>query len=54
VTEGKGWVQMEGEAARSLKAGDVRMDRTWVKHWHGATASSAMTHVAVVEVAAWC
>jgi quercetin dioxygenase-like cupin family protein len=49
VTEGKGWVQMEGEAARSVKAGDVVWTAPGVKHWHGATAASAMTHVAVVE-----
>jgi len=49
VTEGKGWVQMQGEAARSVKAGDVVWTAPGVKHWHGATAASAMTHVAVVE-----
>jgi len=40
---------MEGEAARSVKAGDVIWTAPGVKHWHGATANSAMTHVDVVE-----
>src|SRR6185436_9756957 len=49
VTEGKGWVQVQGEPARSMKAGNVVWTAPGLKHWHGATANSAMTHVAVVE-----
>ena len=49
VTKGKGWVQVEGEAARAIKAGDVVWTAPGVKHWHGATSKSAMTHVAVAE-----
>jgi 4-carboxymuconolactone decarboxylase len=49
VTEGEGWVQAEGEAVRAVKAGDVVWTAPGVKHWHGATPTSAMTHVAVAE-----
>jgi 4-carboxymuconolactone decarboxylase len=50
VTKGEGWVQAEGEAVRLIKAGDVVWTAPGVKHWHGATPTSAMTHVAVSEV----
>jgi Uncharacterized conserved protein, contains double-stranded beta-helix domain len=49
VTQGAGWVQVEGEAVRAIKAGDVVWTAPGVKHWHGATSSSALTHVAVAE-----
>lgn len=58
VTKGEGWVQVEGEAARAIKAGDVVWTAPGVKHWHGATSKSAMSHMAVAEsqngtVVAW-
>lgn len=49
VTKGEGWVQAEGEAVRAVKAGDVVWTAAGVKHWHGATSTSAMTHTAVAE-----
>lgn len=49
VTEGSGWTQAEGEPVRQIKAGDVVWISPGVKHWHGATNVSAMTHVAVAE-----
>lgn len=49
VTEGKGWVQAEGESVRAIEAGDVVWTAPGVKHWHGATPTTAMTHVAVAE-----
>lgn len=49
VTKGEGWVQVEGEAVRAVKAGDVVWTAPGVKHWHGATPNSAVTHVAVAE-----
>lgn len=49
VTAGEGWVQAEGGARRTVTVGD----RVWFppgqRHWHGATASSAMTHIALQE-----
>lgn len=47
VTEGKGWVQAEGEPRRDLAPGDVVWTPPGVRHWHGATATTAMTHIAL-------
>src|SRR5262245_43058253 len=44
VTEGRGWVQREGEAAEEITVGDIVWIPPGEKHWHGATATSAMTH----------
>jgi alkylhydroperoxidase/carboxymuconolactone decarboxylase family protein YurZ/quercetin dioxygenase-like cupin family protein len=49
VTEGAGWVQVEGEPVRAIKPGDVVWTAPGVKHWHGATSGSSMTHVAIAE-----
>ncbi len=49
VTKGEGWVQAEGEPVRAVKTGDVVWTAAGVKHWHGATPTSAMTHTAVAE-----
>lgn len=49
VTAGAGWVQAEGEPVRLIRPGDVIWTPPGARHWHGATASSAMTHVAIVE-----
>jgi quercetin dioxygenase-like cupin family protein len=51
VTEGSGWVQLEGEEGRDLKPGDVVWTPPNVRHWHGAAASASMTHVALQGVA---
>ena len=49
VTAGIGWVQQEGGEKQEIKVGDVVWTPPGVKHWHGATATSSMTHIAVVE-----
>jgi 4-carboxymuconolactone decarboxylase len=49
VTAGNGWVQAEGEPVRAMTAGDVVWTGPGVKHWHGATRTEGMTHVAVAE-----
>ncbi len=49
VTAGTGWVQQWGEAAKAIREGDVVWIPPGVKHWHGATATTAMTHMAVQE-----
>lgn len=49
VTAGRGWVQAEGEPVREINPGDVVWTAPGVKHWHGATRTSPMTHVAVAE-----
>jgi quercetin dioxygenase-like cupin family protein len=47
ITDGTGWVQEEGGAKREVKPGDVIWCPPGVKHWHGATASTAMRHIAI-------
>ncbi|RVT85560.1 cupin domain-containing protein [Rhodobacteraceae bacterium CCMM004] len=49
VTEGEGWVRTEGGAKETVRVGDVVRFAPGVRHWHGATADSPMTHVAVSE-----
>jgi 4-carboxymuconolactone decarboxylase len=49
VTTGIGWVQQEGGKRQEIKPGDVIWTPPGVKHWHGATATSAMTHIAIQE-----
>jgi quercetin dioxygenase-like cupin family protein len=49
VTAGCGLVQCEGEPARAIRPGDVVRCPPGEKHWHGAAAATAMTHIAIVE-----
>ena len=49
VTAGCGWTQCEGEKIVEIRAGDVIWCPPGHKHWHGATATTAMTHIAVQE-----
>lgn len=47
VTGGFGYYQEEGKPARKLQSGDVVTISPNVKHWHGATADSWFTHIAI-------
>lgn len=47
VVEGEGWYAEEGKAPRKLKEGDVVVIPANVKHWHGATADSWFSHLAI-------
>lgn len=49
VTFGCGWVQREGEPIEEIRPGDVVWIAPSEKHWHGATATTAMTHIAIHE-----
>jgi len=49
VTAGCGWTQCEGEAIVEIRAGDVIWWPPSHRHWHGATATTAMTHIAIQE-----
>lgn len=42
-----GWVQEWGGKKIEVKPGDVVWTPPGVKHWHGGTATSSMTHVAI-------
>jgi 4-carboxymuconolactone decarboxylase len=49
VTAGAGWVQQEGGEKYEIRPGDVVWTPPGVKHWHGATATESLTHIAVQE-----
>jgi len=49
VTAGTGRVQRWGAAIEQVQAGDVVWIPPDVKHWHGASPTAAMTHLAIVE-----
>jgi quercetin dioxygenase-like cupin family protein len=50
VTSGTGWVQEEGGQKRETKPGDVIWTPPGVKHWHGATATNVMSHIAITNM----
>ncbi len=50
VTAGAGWVQRLGGPIESIQPGDVVWFPPGEKHWHGATATTAMTHIAIQEM----
>jgi quercetin dioxygenase-like cupin family protein len=49
ITSGLGWVQRDGGPIEEVRSGDVVWFPPGEKHWHGASASTAMTHIAIQE-----
>lgn len=49
VVSGLGWTQCEGEAKVEIRPGDVITCPPRKRHWHGATPTTAMAHIAVQE-----
>jgi len=49
VTEGVGWTQVEGGPIQEFSAGDILWCPPEHKHWHGATPTTAMAHIAIQE-----
>jgi quercetin dioxygenase-like cupin family protein len=49
VTSGLGWAQREGGPIQEIRPGDVVWFAPGEKHWHGATPTTAMTHIAIQE-----
>ncbi len=49
VISGMGWVQREGEKRQTIHPGDVVWILPGERHWHGATATTGMTHIAIQE-----
>ena len=49
VTSGFGWVQAWGGPVEEIRPGDVVWFPPDEKHWHGATPTTAMTHIAIQE-----
>jgi quercetin dioxygenase-like cupin family protein len=49
VTSGRGWAQVEGGAREDILPGDIVWFAPGERHWHGATATTAMSHIAIAE-----
>jgi quercetin dioxygenase-like cupin family protein len=49
ITSGLGWVQREEGPIEEVRPGDVVWFPPGLKHWHGATPTTAMSHIAVQE-----
>ncbi len=49
VTAGCGWAQRAGGPVEEIRPGDVVWFSPGEKHWHGATPTTAMTHIAIQE-----
>ncbi len=49
VTAGQGWAQVAGGPREEIRPGDVVWFAPDEKHWHGATATTAVTHIALQE-----
>ncbi|MGA9671544.1 MAG: cupin domain-containing protein [Terracidiphilus sp.] len=49
VTSGCGWAQREGGPVEEIRPGDVVWFEPGEKHWHGATPTTAVTHIAIQE-----
>ena len=47
IVSGLGWAQREGGPIEDVRPGDVVRFPAGLKHWHGATPTTAMTHVAI-------
>lgn len=49
VTAGLGWAQREGGPVEEIRPGDVVWFAPAEKHWHGGTATTSVTHIAINE-----
>jgi quercetin dioxygenase-like cupin family protein len=49
IMSGVGWTQCEGGPKQEIRAGDVVSCPCNRRHWHGATTTNAMSHIAITE-----
>ena len=49
IVSGLGWTQCEGEPKKEIRPDDVLSCPCGEKHWHGATTTTAMSHIAITE-----
>jgi quercetin dioxygenase-like cupin family protein len=49
VTSGLGWAQRDGGPVEEIRPGDVVWFAPGERHWHGAAAATAMSHIAIQE-----
>ena len=50
VTAGCGRVQRDGGPIEEIRAGDIVWFEPGERHWHGASPTTAMTHIAIAEM----
>lgn len=50
VVSGLGWTQLEGEVKEEIRPGDIVVCPPNTRHWHGATPTTVMSHIAIQEV----
>jgi quercetin dioxygenase-like cupin family protein len=50
ITAGRGWVQRSGGPIEEVSPGDTVFFQADEQHWHGATTTTGMTHIAVTEM----
>ena len=49
ITSGRGWVQKQDGPIEEVHPGDIVWFEPNEKHWHGATPTTGMTHLAIQE-----
>jgi quercetin dioxygenase-like cupin family protein len=49
IVSGIGWIQKEGGPIEEVHPGDVVWFEANEKHWHGATSTNGMSHIAIQE-----
>ena len=49
IASGVGWVQREGGSVEEVRPGDTIWFPAGEKHWHGATPTNGMSHIAITE-----
>jgi quercetin dioxygenase-like cupin family protein len=49
ITAGLGRVQREGGPIEEVRTGDIVWFEPGERHWHGASPTTAMTHIAIAE-----
>ena len=50
ITAGLGWVQTEGGPVEEVRPGDIITFGPGERHWHGGSATTSMSHIAIGEV----
>jgi quercetin dioxygenase-like cupin family protein len=49
IISGVGWIQKEGAPVQVVHPGDIIWFEPDERHWHGATATNGMSHIAIQE-----
>lgn len=49
ILSGIGWVQRDGGPVETVRPGDIVWFEPGERHWHGASAACAMSHLAIAE-----